>query len=650
MGNDTYAQQRTRSGIRDSQPYSRDELAALMVPGDILTAFDELGLAVVRLDAPAPVPSRLAAIWLADEIETFAGSGTVQTLRRTTHEAAQWDYACRTGRVVRLRRYERKGRLYALLHDVTLEADHRDIMDDAAAMGTGFLHYSVATGRIRIFGDFLDTRLSPSEQLELRRTAGASVVHPRERERYAALTNDLLTGGGTLDTVLECRCRKVPSFRLHIRVRAIQAEDGTISKLIGSFRDVTAERSAQAELVRLRNEHSADAGARQFMVARIVHEVRTPLSGIVGMAEIMGAADSDPRLQSQFKIVADAARDAMRLLETLSGRSADLSGVEALNPGPTDIHALVTEAAALWEPQAAGKSTELVCRIAPAMPRWLRLDAARLRQCLTNLLSNAVKFTDSGRIELILTPHPSNEARFVIAVRDTGIGMDADEQARLFQPFVQGNAHIAGRYGGKGLGLSITNGLVARMDGRLRCQSAPGEGTLFTVELDLTPSEDPEQQNGDTAALLDRILDAPAPAQTSPLSDLHILAVDDNETNRMVVEHLLHGRVASVTLAENGQVALDKLAEQTFDAVLMDIHMPVMDGIETTIAIRAARMAWSDIPIIALTADSQYQQKRMAVNIGMDAALAKPVTLNRLLEAFESLGLHEEHARQTQAA
>jgi len=647
MGDHNYSNQRTRSGIRDVAPYDDAELDAMRLPRDIIKAFDELGMAVIRMDTAHPQLSRLAEHWVGREVDTFLSSDPITSLRRTTHDSAQWDYACRSGRVVRIRRYDHKNRIYAFFHDVTIEADHRGIMADAAGLGLGFIHYAAPTHRVRLYGDFIDERLSPSEQLEARRTNLASLIHPRERERIGVIRQRLLENGESVDTVIECRCRQVPSFRLHVRLRAVRAEDGSISKILGSFRDVTAERAAQAELVRLRNEHSANSEARQFMVARIVHEVRTPLSGIVGMGDVLESRDVEPSLARQIRILVDAARDAMDMLSSLSERATDASTMDSLNPLPVDIHDLVTDATTLWTSQAQSKGVSLLCRIAPSMPRMVKLDSSRLRQCLTNLLSNAVKFTDSGRIEVILTPHPNAEDRFVLAVRDTGLGMTDAEQAKLFLPFVQANPTIAKTYGGTGLGLSITHSIVARMQGHLRCQSTPGQGTMFTIDIPMEKPETNAAAESDMTALISTILDKPQQAP-SPLSQLDILAVDDNETNRLVVEQLLHGQVRSVTLAENGRDAMKLLETKPFDAVLMDIHMPIMDGIETTLAIRASHQPWSDIPIIALTADAQYQQKRVAVNLGMDTALAKPVTLDRLLAAFETLGLHK-HAHDAAA-
>ena len=637
MTQTTYAlSDRTRSGIKGAEPYTEDELKAIAFKRELLVNCDQIGLAVIRLDGPQPCASRLAEHWVGDELDAFIASSMLKQASLVTDPDAQWDYVCRNGRVLRLRRMSIDGMLWAVFHDATIEHDHREVMDGTRDMGVGYIQYTVATDRIRIFGEFLDRKLSPNEQLDLRRTNFRSIIHSRDVERFDTMMADLIRTGEKITTVLEGSCRAEPSFRMQVSLRGVRSHTGEISKILGGFRDITAERMAQAELIRLRNEHTANLEARQFMSARIAHEIRTPLSGILGMAELLLKSPEAKGLESQLRILHDAARDAVGHMDTLAEAGRTGRDFETVINTPTDIRTLVSHAVELWRPQAKEKGVALQLRIADNVPGQVMLDGRRLRQCLANLLSNAVKFTESGGIGVVLATMMDNgEETLVIAVRDTGIGMNEDEQRQLFVPFVQANNGISGRFGGSGLGMSITKGIINRMNGKLACRSIKGEGTTFSLSL---PLEAVESETQTSAGLVDSLLqDTAVPAQTA--QGLRVLAVDDNETNRMVVEQLLSGHVASVTSARHGREALELLDTQDFDVVLMDVHMPIMDGIEATIAIRASRQSWSDIPIIALTADEQYQRKRVVLNIGMDEAMAKPITQTKILSAFERLKL-----------
>jgi signal transduction histidine kinase/ActR/RegA family two-component response regulator len=555
-----------------------------------------------------------------------------------TDPGAQWDYVCNSGRVVRLRRISRKNYVWVVFHEVTLEHDHRHVMDGTTEMGTGYIQYTVATDKIRIFGDFLDRKLSPNEQLELRRTNFRSIIHSRDLKRFDNMMVTLLKTGEAISTVIEGSCRSEPSFRMQVNLRGVRSHSGKICKVLGGFRDVTAERMAQAELIRLRNEHTANLEARQFISARIAHEIRTPLSGILGMAEVLMRSPAAKEVHAQIRILHDAAKDAVSHMETLSEGSSNGIEFENISPEVVDIHRLVSEAIELWKPQAQEKSVRMVVSLSEDVPQHVMLDGRRLRQCLANLLSNAVKFTPKGAVQVVLAKMDSQaQDRLIIAVRDTGIGMSDEERKQVFLPFAQANDSIVEEFGGSGLGMSITKGIINRMGGQIMCRSDKDQGTTFTLSLPLEQVED--EVIPTSGSLITSLLEGQE-ISTSSHSELRVLAADDNQTNRMVVEQLLKDEVGVIKTVKNGREAVEELAANTYDLVLMDVHMPVMDGIEATLAIRSARKPWSDIPIIALTADEQYRQKRVALNLGMDDAIGKPVTQTKLLSAFERLNLN----------
>ena len=620
----------------------RDLARRMDVPEPTARFSGQFGIGMVRVDTDAPVFNAVLENWLGEHREMFLRHPVVEQARRTTDPGAQWDFTVPTGRVLRLKRAEERGRVWLVAQDVTLECDHETAIAQTADLGTGFFQYTRANRRNRVYGSFLDDRLTPSEQLELRRRGLLSIVHPRDVERVRDdLMGQLLRDGRDVRALIQCRCRRSKSFVLDVTARAIRGADGRVAKVIGAFREVTEERRARGELQRLRNEAESDREARKLMMSRVSHEIRTPLNGVIGMADALANAEGTERIRPQLRIIQSASRDAVQMLDEMMhmGRGEGREQF-ALRPETTDVAEVVRDVCALWGDRAEAKGLTLMCAADEALGEVV-LDPRRLRQILTNLLSNAVKLTERGRIDVVVAVagERTDGERLVVAVRDTGPGLSAADKTRVFRPYHQAEAGVAA--GGSGLGLSITRELVTRMGGTLTCQSEPGSGATFILALPLERPATAEEAGGDLVASLM----AGHLAPVSPFAQLRVLAVDDNETNRLVVENLLHGRVRSVTLAQDGREAVELMRGSAFDVVLMDIHMPVMDGIEATLAIRESGEAWSDTPIIALTADSDYHSRRVVMNLGMDDALAKPVGLAKILEAFERLALDRVHTR-----
>lgn len=635
MGDETRAVSDPRGRDRRRDPYTEAELGNLGVRGASIEICDKVGLALARIDGTNIHLSRLAEHWIGTEVNQFEESTLLRAAARTTDPDAQWDYACETGRVLRIRRADHGDKIWLFFHDATLEADHRKVMENTADIGVGFLHHSPATSRTHVFGTLVDQHLSPNEQLELRRSHFRSIIHKRDKAKFDAAMHKLVSDGVPINTVFECGSRKTESFRIQLCLTPVKSSSGNVVKAVGGFRDVTLERKAQAELIRTRNEHEANREARRYMIARIAHEVRTPMNGVLGIAEVLERRSELPEdVQDMLRIMSDAARDSIRQIENLMGSNEQ--GTLTSTEASVDMTRLLNDAAGLWRARATEKGVLLKLTIHGDVPERLELDGAKLRQCLNNILSNATKFTQRGSIQIAYAVIGAAEQRqVVIAVKDTGIGMSDSELSSMFVPFQQANETIRDAFGGSGLGMSITRGLARELGGDVSAKSAKGAGTTVTLRL---PFKEASSVAPTSSQLVDDILHD-VPSIGGPFAHLRVLAVDDNATNRLVVEQLLKDSVCSVTTAADGREALRKLDTQPFDVVLMDIHMPVMDGIEAALAIRQSGAGYSDIPIIALTADSQYQQKRVVMNIGMDDAMAKPVALSQMLSAFDRLGL-----------
>jgi len=381
------------------------------------------------------------------------------------------------------------------------------------------------------------------------------------------------------------------------------------------------EQTGLLEMLRRSNEHKSE------FLANMSHEIRTPLNGILGMAQAM----RDRQLDSEAAEMVDTIVDSGETLNTILNDILDLSKIEAgklsLDPVDASLRETLARMVALWRPLMDEKHLDFVCEIDPAIPTRLRFDPVRVRQCVANLLSNAVKFTPTGRITLSARYEVRAEGCAVIriTVEDTGVGMSDDVLDRLFQPFEQGESDRARRFGGTGLGLSISRSLATMMGGDLSAQSEAGQGSVFTLSFEV--GVDVPASSAVSAVT------AEAPRGSS-LAGRRILLVDDVATNRLVGRSLLAAEGVTVTEATNGAEAIACVESAAFDAILMDIHMPVMDGVEATSRLRAAGCR---LPIIAMTADVLALGDDALSSMKMDALVAKPVDRTALSETLGAM-------------
>jgi CheY-like chemotaxis protein len=305
----------------------------------------------------------------------------------------------------------------------------------------------------------------------------------------------------------------------------------------------------------------------------------------------------------------------------------DISKIEAgrmdLEVVAFDLKELGEQAVDLWAEGATAKRLSLLCSADPDLPPRVLGDETRVRQIIMNLVSNALKFTEAGsvRLQLKAAPGADGDGGVEILVVDTGIGMSADQIAVLFRPFVQAEASTARKFGGTGLGLAICRELATRMGGEITVESEPGHGSTFRVWLPLPAAEAPEA--GDTAP--------------GPLPALRILVADDNPINLAVARAVLEAAGVAIETAGDGAEALERLRVESFDLVLMDVHMPLMDGVEAVGRIRDGQAGRADVPIIALTADAMAGEEARLKALGFDALQHKPVQPGALIAAIAGL-------------
>jgi len=395
---------------------------------------------------------------------------------------------------------------------------------------------------------------------------------------------------------------------------------------IGFHRDISGRKAAQAAITAARDEAEAANTAKSEFLAAMSHEIRTPLNGVLGMA----AALEFTTLSSEQRRMLATINESGQVLMTLLSDILDLSKIEAgklvLESTPFDVSSSVQAVARLFEETATQKGLTYDVEVAQAARGWFVGDPTRYRQVLQNLVSNALKFTERGsvRISLEAEPAPNGEMHLKTTVTDSGIGISQKAGKRLFQKFSQADASTTRRYGGTGLGLAISQQLVAALGGEIGMQSEPGSGASFWFTLPMARAESRQKAEA-----------APAARKIERRSTVRILAAEDNRTNQLVLGALLAQADVEVVFVDDGAQAVEAAGTQDFDLILMDVQMPVMDGITAAGLIRAMDGARGQVPIVAVTADAMPEQVAKCLAGGIDAHISKPLRPEQLFLAID---------------
>ena len=437
--------------------------------------------------------------------------------------------------------------------------------------------------------------------------------------------------------------------------RASRVEWGGQTYIMCSVRDITERKQLSEELERhrhhltelveqrtrelaaARDEAESANRAKSTFLATMSHEIRTPMNAIIGLAHLLEREVTTPRQRERIGKITTAARRLLHIINDI----LDLSKIEAdktvLEIIDFAVGATCEHAVSLVRESAQQQGLGLAVEIDPRLPPMLRGDPGRIEQILVNFLSNAVKFSERGTITLRATrmddgETPDTPVRLRLEVEDQGIGLNAEQQAKLFKPFEQADSSTTRKYGGTGLGLAISRGLVELMGGQIGADSAPGRGSRFWVVLPLA--------QGDTgmparSADQDPLPDANAFASwlLANRSGCHVLLAEDNTLNQEIASELLQNVGLRVTIAQNGQEAVTMAGQAHFDLILMDLSMPVMGGLEAAATIRTLP-GQAATPILALTANAFKEDRQRCLEAGMNDHLAKPVTPTTLYQAL----------------
>ena len=433
-------------------------------------------------------------------------------------------------------------------------------------------------------------------------------------------------------------------MRLFTRMQRNAA--GRAVRAVGLMLDIHEQKEQELALLDAKAQAEAATIAKSNFLASMSHEIRTPLNGILGMTQVLSSDTLSDDQRDRVNVIAESGQTLMALLNDV----LDISKIEA---GKLEIAAVdgtmpltVERVRQLFLNRAEERGLTVTVEIDQALPRRMRYDPVRVRQCVGNLLSNAIKFTEVGGVTIKLTgeQRPDGDWAMRISVIDTGMGMDEDTLARLFGAFTQADATISRRFGGTGLGLAITRQLARLMGGDVAVESKPGEGSAFHLTFiagsSVAKTDGADAGNENEAAT--------GQAKTHPIMGARVLLVDDNAVNRQIVKLFMVQMAPKFVEATNGQEALARLAEQPFDIVLLDVHMPVMDGRETIARIRASDQPWRNIPVIALTADAMSGDRERYLGMGMNDYISKPIDAREL--ATKYVGLLKGRKRASEAA
>ncbi len=468
---------------------------------------------------------------------------------------------------------------------------------------------------------------------DLESVKGVSVYELMEGEsleRFKEFNRQVFEGkSGSLDFEIT----SLKGQRRHMRTYAspLKDENGNVILHVAVTNEVTEEIQKTQQLRESMEKAQTAAIAKGQFLANMSHEIRTPMNGVVGMAELLEESPLDDEQQLYARTIRSSGEALLSIINDILDFSKIQAGKLEVYPRPSSLRVEIASLRQIFKNQAESKGLELCLEVSPKVPNSVVVDPDRFKQIVINLLGNAIKFTDKGRVGANIDysdPESTDPEHLIVEVFDTGIGISEENKDRIFESFTQGNAGFNRDYGGTGLGLSISNQLIELMGGELKMKSEFGKGTTFRFTI---PVDDPQDS-------MEPLIEQP-PTENKPKEGrkpLSILLAEDNPLNQTYALRILEKAGHRVAVAENGAEAISAFCAESFDLVLMDIQMPVVDGEQATQEIREIDKS-QKVPIVAVTANAMKEAKKRYLEIGMNSVLSKPFTKEELLELIDSL-------------
>lgn len=450
---------------------------------------------------------------------------------------------------------------------------------------------------------------------------GAALIHAEDRRKFADIFRDEGVYMPRDFSRLEVRHRKKDGTYMWVMLssKVLRDATGKILRTVGTILDISERKALEESLRKAKEEAEHASKAKSDFLAVMSHEIRTPLNGVLGCSELLSKTPLSASQKDYLRTIKDCSGTLLVFMNDLLDFANFEAGRIALDLKPCDLRETLIAAVDIFRFQAQTKGIELIVTGFNSLPASAVCDAARLRQALQNLVGNAVKFTERGavRVEAHSTPAGGRRHMIELCVRDSGIGVDERDLARIFQPFYQSNYSVRRHFGGAGIGLAVVKRIVEAMGGSIKVESKLGEGSCFRIFLTCETGSSIQADESPRQPVI----------PSSELSGVRALLVEDNAINRKLFRIMLERLGVEFDEAENGVQGVEKVAANDYDIVFMDIQMPEMDGYEATRRIRDLETDTNKVVIVAMTAHAMPEDRARCMAAGMDDYLTKPARI-----------------------